>query len=339
MTAQPLTPMKKTGIKPLGAQVHQYDLGNKQMVFVSAATGYRAGGFGDKFDTCGGGTCTDGSTEQYSFLDYEPELTTNYELGYKGTLVDGSLNFSAVAFFTQYEDMHYTNMHPVGQKQLERECADWEPACDIVSAWKTENIGDADIMGLELEFDYIPWENGQITGFYAYLNTEITSYDSYNDDWMCGYREENGAQACADVFVEPGNPLSGRALYDVTGNQLPNSPEHSVGVNYSHYIEMGSYQLMPWVGFRWQDDMYFTPRNIDNKAVSDMQEAYINVNASVKFGPVDDNWYVELYGTNLTDEVVNKLERARCKWWLDVKLIQPTTYVWRSIQLIILMRS
>jgi len=286
----------------------QYDLDAKQMIFVSAATGYRPGGFGDKFDTCGGGTCVNGSTKQYSFLDYDPETTTNYEIGYKGSLLDSKLNLTAVLFLTKYDDMHYTNMHAVGQKILEdgRTCEDWEPACDVVSAWKTENIGNADIKGLELEFDYIPWNNGRLTGFYAWLDTEITSYDTYNDDWFCGYREENGAEGCADVFIDSSKPdLSGRALYDVTGNQLPSSPEHSFGLNYSHYIELDNgYQLVPWIGYRWQDRMYFTPRNLDNSVIGDYQDSYSNVNMTVKFSPIDEGWYVELYGNNLTDEVV-----------------------------------
>lgn len=305
----------------LGAQ---YDLGNKQMIFASVATGYRAGGFGDKADTCGGGQCVDGSTEQYTFLDYDPETTINYEIGYKGSLLDESLNFSAVVFFTQYEDMHFTGQHPIGQKILERECPAHDLSCDIVKSWKTENIGDSTISGLELEFDYIPWESGHISGFYAYLNTEITNYDSYSDSWMCGYRDPEsanylGGEKCADLFVEAGHEFSGRNLKDVTGNQLPNSPEHSIGFNYSHYIEFDQYQLAPWIGLRWQDDMYFTPANIDTKAVNDKQEAYINVNASVKFGPVDDSWYVELYGTNLTDEVVInwKGQGAHGGWMLN----------------------
>ncbi len=284
----------------------QYDFADKQMIFGSVATGYRAGGFGDKFDTCGGGTCADGSTEQFSFLDYDPETTVNYELGYKGSLLDDTLNLTAVFFFTKYQDMHYTDMHPVGQKLLApgQVCPEWDQACDIVQAWKTENIGNADIYGLELEFKYIPWENGDLTGFYAYLGTEITAYDSYSDNWMCGYREENGAPGCAELFVEPGNPLSGRQLYDVTGNQLPNSPEHSLGLNYSHYFDIGEYLLVPWVGARWQDRMYFTPRNLDNPVIGDYQPSYTNIDASLKFSNEAEDWYIELYGNNLTDEVV-----------------------------------
>lgn len=292
----------------------QYDFSHKQMVYASVATGYRAGGFGDKFDVCGGGTCVGGEqdTPQFSFLDYDPETTVNYEFGYKGSLIDDTLNLTAVLFFTQYEDMHYTDMHPVGQKELKngQVCPDWDQACDIVQAWKTENIGDSDIYGLELEFNYIPWDNGHLTGYYAYLGTDIKSYDSYSDNWMCGNRNPDdpdnylGGEACAPLFIEPGNPLSGRQLYDVTGNQLPNSPEHSAGLNYSHYIEMGEYQLIPWVGLRWQDKMYFTPRNLDNRVIGDYQPAYANVDMSVKFSPISEDWYIELYGNNLTDEVV-----------------------------------
>jgi iron complex outermembrane receptor protein len=290
-----------------------YNIDDKQMLFTSVATGYRAGGFGDKFDTCGGGTCVGGETQQFSFLDYEPETTVNYELGYKGSLLDNTLNLTAVLFYTEYEDMHYTDMHPVGQKIVDHECPDWDQACDIVSAWKTENIGNADIMGLEIEFDYIPWENGHVTGFYAYLDTEIVEYDSYNDNWLCGYREENGAAPCADLFIEQGNPLSGRQLYDVTGNQLPHSPEHSAGLNYSHYFEFeNGYQLVPWIGLRWQDKMYFSPRNLDNDVIGDYQESYTNVNASLKFTSTNEDWYIELYGNNLTDEVViNSMSEAQ----------------------------
>jgi iron complex outermembrane receptor protein len=289
----------------LGAQ---YDLGDKQMIFASVATGYRAGGFGDKTDTCGGGTCVGGdpNTPVYSFLDYDPETTTNFEVGYKGSLLEDTLNFTAIAFFTQYEDMHYTGMNNVGNvERADNPACSWDADCNAVEAWTTENIGNSDIMGLELEFDYIPWENGQLTGFYAFLHTEITEYDTYNDNWMCGGREQFGAEPCAPIVNTPETPeFNGRAILDVTGNQLPNSPEHSFGFNYSHYIELGEYQLMPWVGVRWQDKMYFTPRNLDNKVVGDYQDAYTNVNATLKFGPVDESWYVELYGNNLTDEVV-----------------------------------
>ncbi len=285
----------------------QWDFDTKHMVFASVATGYRAGGFGDKTDACGGGTCVGGepNTPQYTFLDYDPETTTNYELGYKGSLLEDTLNLTAVIFFTQYEDMHYTGMNTIGQREKEGNPAcDWDPQCNAVQAWQTENIGDSDIYGLELEFNYIPWDNGHLTGFYAYLGTEITSYDSYDDNWMCGGREKFGAEKCALVNNDPETPeLNGRAIYDVTGNQLPSSPKHSIGFNYSHYIEMEEYQLVPWFGIRWQDKMYFTPRNLDNKVVGDYQSAYTNVNASVKFGPVSEDWYVELYGTNLTDEV------------------------------------
>ena len=283
----------------------QYDPDRDNMFYFTLSTGYRPGGFGDRFDTCGGRECVDGSTEQFSYLDYDPELTTNYEIGYKGSLMDNKLNLSVVYFFTEYEDMHFTDMHAVGQNVPERECPDWNPACDIVNAWKTENIGNADIQGIEMEFDFIPWDNGRVTGFFSWLDSEITEYDTYNDNWICGYRDDFGAEPCADRYLGDDPRLRGRAILDVTGNQLPRTPEYSLGLNLSHYYDLGNgYELSPWLSWRWQDRMYFTPRNLDNPVIGDFQAAYSNWNASLKFAPVDGGWYVELWGTNLTDERV-----------------------------------
>ena len=286
----------------------QYDIDERRMLFTSVATGYRPGGFGDRFDTCGGRPCADpeltDSEERFSYLDYKPERTKNFEVGYKGNHFDQRLNFSAVYFLTKYTDMHFTDMHAVGMNIPAQACPDWNPACEIVNAWKTENIGEADIQGLELEFTVIPWSGGRLSGFAAWLDSEITSYKTYNDNWFCGYRAEFGAEACAPVYLGDDPEIKGRAIYDVTGHSLPRTPKYSVGVNLSHDFEMDGYVITPWLGLSWKDKQYFTPRNLDNKVIGDYQDAYTNVNASVKFAPTDSNWYVELYGTNLSDNIV-----------------------------------
>ncbi|MDC8770462.1 TonB-dependent receptor [Roseateles albus] len=297
----------KSWSKPTYRLGLQYDLNKDQMVFGSAATGYRPGGFGDKFDTCGGGTCVDGGKQKYSFLDYDPETTTNFELGYKGSHWDRKLNFSAVYFNTQYKGMHVTGMNAVGQKKLEpgRVCADWEPACDVVSAWKTENIGDSNIQGLELEFKLLPWAGGNLSGFLAVLDTKVKSYDTYSDEWMCGYRVENKAEPCAPIYLGDDPKKRGRAIRDVTGNQLPYAPKYAFALNYGHDFDVGGgMTLSPFVGMRWQSKMYFTVRNLDNPVIGDYQDAYTNWNASLKLAGASGKWDVELWGNNLSNNIV-----------------------------------
>ncbi|WP_428503448.1 TonB-dependent receptor [Roseateles sp.] len=282
----------------------QYDLNKTDMVFASLATGYRPGGFGDKFDTCGGGECVDGGSKKYSFLDYGPETTKNFELGYKGRHFNNKLELSATYFNTQYKGMHVTGSTAVGQKKLTRVCADWEPACDVVNAWKTENIGDAKIQGLELEFKLLPWAGGNFSGYFAWLDAKVKSYPTYDDSWMCGYRQEFGAAECAPVYLGSDPSKRGRRILDVTGNQLPYAPKTSFALNYSHDIQLGDFSLSPTVGMRHQSRMYFTVRNLDNDKIGDFQKAYTDWNASIRLSPAGDKWNVELWGTNLSNNII-----------------------------------
>jgi len=285
----------------------QYDFDASQMVFASLATGYRPGGFGDKFDTCGGGTCTDGSTQKYSFLEYKPETTRNFELGYKGRHLDNKLEFSAVFFNTDYQNMHATGMNAVGQRKLRagETCPDWNPACDVVTAWKTENIGTALIRGLELEFKLLPWAGGVLSGYASVLDSKVKSYPTFDDNWICGYREEFKAEPCAPLYLGDDPAKRGRAIRDVTGHQLPMAPRYSYALNYAHDLSLASgLVLTPSLGMRWQSRMYFSVRNLDNPVIGDYQKAYTNWNAALKLAASNGKWEAELWGSNLSNRVV-----------------------------------
>lgn len=285
----------------------QYDIDKSTMVFASAATGYRPGGFGDKFDTCGGGTCVDGGTQKYSYLEYNPELTTNFEIGYKGRHFNNKLDLSVVYFHTEYNDMHVTGMNAVGQRKLRAEetCPDWNPACDVVTAWKTENIGNSKIEGLEIEYKARPWVGGSLSGYASVLNSKVLAYPTYDDNWMCGHRQEFGAEACAPLYLGPDASKRGRAIRNVVGNQLPMAPKYSYAINYSHDFELDNgWMLTPSIGMRYQSRMYFSVRNLDNRVLGDYQDAYTNWSAAVKLAGHDDKWNVELWGTNLSNNIV-----------------------------------
>jgi iron complex outermembrane receptor protein len=73
------------------------------MVYASVSTGYKAGGFADKTDSCNYHMCADGKAGVVTFLPYEPETVTNYELGFKGKFLDNTLSLSATAFFMKYK--------------------------------------------------------------------------------------------------------------------------------------------------------------------------------------------------------------------------------------------
>ncbi len=80
------------------------------MVYTALATGYKSGGFGDRTNKCGQTGCVygDNKKEQITYLTYKPETVTNFELGYKGKLLDNRLGLSVVLFAMQYKDMQQT---------------------------------------------------------------------------------------------------------------------------------------------------------------------------------------------------------------------------------------
>ncbi|WP_431259369.1 TonB-dependent receptor [Roseateles chitinivorans] len=274
------------------------------MVYTSLSTGYKAGGFGDKDDRCGGKECVDGPAgPQYTFFPYKPETVTNFELGYKGLMLDKRLSLSATFFYSRYKDMQVTGDFFASKVKQVGPCPDENPTCDIVTKWQTVNVGVVDIPGLELEVDYKPWAGARLGAFFSYINSKMKDYPSFSDSWNCGVRAEMGAPACPDPYTGPIRENAGRQIYDITGNHLPLSPKYSFGVNFSQSFRFGEgWELTPWVNVKWQDKMYFTLRNLDNAHISDGQKAFAKVDASLKLQAPKD-WHAELYVLNATNKM------------------------------------
>jgi iron complex outermembrane receptor protein len=273
------------------------------MVYTSLSTGYKSGGFGDKDDACGGKICVTGPSPQPTFFAYKPETVTNFELGYKGKMLDNRLSLSATFFYSQYKDMQVTGDNFSARVKHDGPCPADTPTCDIIVKWQTVNVGVVDIPGLELEFDYKPWKGARIGGFFSYIKSKMKDYPSFSDSWGCGVRAEFGAVPCPDVYSGDKRELAGRLIYDITGNHLPLAPKYTFGFNFSQNIVLDNdYVLVPWFAVKWQDKMYFTLRNLDNAHISDGQTAFAKVDASLKL-IAPNNWHVEAYVLNMTNKM------------------------------------
>lgn len=283
------------------------------MIYSSIATGYKAGGFNDLNNLCGNVIdpitgkpydCLTGPPgPQYSFLSYRPETMINYELGYKGKLLDKRLSLSATLFFSKYKDMQITGQHTIGQNK--QPCPLETPTCNaVINYYSTKNVGKADISGLELEGEYRLGASGHLAYSYAYLHTAIKAYHTFSDDIACDAREHS-SEPCAPYYPESGKDasLAGLRPYNVIGNHLPLAPRQVINVSYSHDFEFGDYLLTPRISVRWQDKMYFSLRNLKDKHLSDSQAAYTSIDLSVNLAAPDNKWYVEGYVRNLTNTV------------------------------------
>lgn len=118
------------------------------MGFATVSTGYKSGGL-NSVATKGGLT-----VDQRLF---ESEEVTNYELGIKSTLLDGTMIANATLFRTDIENFQDRSFQDV---------------TFIIS-----NAGELRQQGLELDVQYYPMEELFISVGYAYLDSEFLSFD------------------------------------------------------------------------------------------------------------------------------------------------------------------
>ncbi len=145
---------------------------------------------------------------------------------------------------------------------------------------------------MELELDYIPWNNGRLSGYVAWLHARVNNIP-FEDSYYCAERLEYGQKPCAT------GPI------DISGNSLPYAPDWSGTLNLRHRFELSSgFALEPLLSAHWQSKMYTSLNNYDGAHLSDAQAAYWKIDASVKLMPASDSWYLEAYVSNLTDEYV-----------------------------------
>jgi iron complex outermembrane receptor protein len=285
---------------------------NENLFFYGyAATGYKAGGFGDKINVC---DCEGGLTA----FAYDPEETLTFEMGVKARLNDGKLTLIGTIFSTTYDDMQRTTWAIVGESEVSGR---------DIGTLLTTNIAEAQINGAEFEFDWIPWKGGRILGWAAYLDAEITKFPGAEDGWFCFERAYLGLSECAPEDpnqVRPDNTL--RRPTDFTGNTLPWSPEFSLSVTFQHaFIVSDDMILTPSLTANWQSEMFFADNNFDEKPFSSGQDAFSTINASIRLNNSTYGWTTELYVYNLTDELVRNWADPG-PGYMKASFFSPRTY-------------
>lgn len=281
----------------------------RDFLFTSLSTGYKAGGFSDKQNICArglNGNCADMTPgPHYTFLPWKPETLTNFELGYKGRMLDNRLSVSATAFYSRYKDMQMTGAVQMGKIIPTIPCTAANPACDAAVLYGTTNAAEAKISGLELEGKYKPWSGAEINFSASHLHAVVSSYPDYVQTWRdvpCGpFRETYGVPACVR-YTGTDPALIGKFPLNVVGNRLPNAPDNSARVEMSQEFALpNAYLLTPRVSARWQDKMYFSIQNLDNAHVGNSQKAYATYDAALRLTAPSGKWHAELYVNNLSD--------------------------------------
>lgn len=147
---------------------------------------------------------------------------------------------------------------------------------DASSVVTTVNAASARNYGLEAELRAKPVPGLTLELFGTYLNAKYRKFTS-------------------------GDYRQGFAQLDLAGKKLSNAPEFSFRAGANYDIPVGSSgKLNARAEVNWQDRVFFTEFNNADAT----QGAYALVNAGLKFTSANDRWSVDVWGRNLTNELV-----------------------------------
>ncbi len=242
-------------------------VGDDIMVFATASTGYKGQGY----------DISSSFNQQTSDNPVGNEDSLAFELGLKGTFLDGRLQFNPTLFFATYDDFQ------AQQARLVNNLVELGIA----------NVGELETYGVEIDFQAALTENFRVVGGLAFINAEVKEFPGA-DCWV------GQTAGCVEILDSAGMGI-GRSAQDLSGKNLNNSPDFKFTVSAEYLVPLES---LPFTGFfnlsyQWQDDVNFSLL-ADPGAE---QKAYGIANLSVGIIESDTERYtVTLFVNNLFDE-------------------------------------
>jgi len=248
-----------------------YKISDDITTYFTVSEGFRLGG-------ANGLPLCDGSTQVCALpseMSYEPDTTTNIELGFKSTWFNNRLHFNAAIFNVDWQDAQVSAATASGAEII------------------TLNAGEANSKGIELSSRAMLSDTIIIYATYAYAKAELTQDAPY----LFGDKAEQGTALQ--------NHYDGE-----NGDRLPGAPESqfSMGINYE--TEVLDHKLLNVnYGITAQSDVY---TKVGLKADGEVLSGYALSNISAKLS--DDNWSVTLYIDNLFDKYAKTSVRRDKSW-------------------------
>ncbi len=231
--------------------VVEYDAGEDILIYANYSAGFKSGGF-NSFE-----------------LDdaFDPENIDAYELGFKSDLPNGLGRFNVAGFYSEYEDLQLRLPVPTG-------------GVDI------ENVGEAEILGLETELYIQPMDNLAFTFNATVLDTEITE----------------GVLPAIPTNLSPFLIGTSLALVDedVSGNSLTRAPEFQAYIQgeYRYPANFGDVNVS--LTYKYQDEVFFQETAQDQPSYRADEWSEVDVRVSLE--SKDEKWNVAVFGQNIFDD-------------------------------------
>jgi len=228
---------------------YNFDAG---IAYISYTEGFRSGGFNGRATSAGNAG------------PYDPEIVESWEIGFKTTWLDNTLQLNGSIFTTDYQDKQEDVVLPGTD--------------GAVTLTLVQNAAGATMEGFELEAVWLPTAGLTINANIGYLDAE---YDSYT------------------VAGPDGNPVdkSGFLLRKAPELTYAISATHELEIANDVF-------MISNLNYRWRDEYAVNasadggPKHYSTDPL--IQDSYGILDASINFET--EHWRLSLFGKNLTDE-------------------------------------
>ncbi|MFK8020940.1 MAG: TonB-dependent receptor [Pseudomonadales bacterium] len=233
------------------------------MLYGSVSRGFKSGGFDQR------------RLAQGENGEFEEEIATNYELGWKGTWFDRRLLVNGTFYYTEY--------------------ADFQTQAFDGSSVKVTNAGSMESHGLELETMLAVTSNLTVGAAIGYNKAEYT--DFVNAQCTVGFAAEQ-------YYSDPRNNLSpGFAnpgcTADLGGQPVDNTPELTVS-SYLQHSWLPTEELVFVTRLEYNfTDSYHLDQDLDPNLFSDAANI---INLRFTLADAAERWEAALWVRNLLDE-------------------------------------
>ncbi|HKY90324.1 MAG TPA: TonB-dependent receptor [Nevskiaceae bacterium] len=210
--------------------------------------------------------------------EVKPERLTNYELGIKGTLGDGTFRYAAGVFRNDIKNLQVLFI-----------------SVQSGGAVTIENAGKARIKGADLDLLWQPLPEALpglvFTASGAYLKGKYLSYENGS-----GFDPTTGLFFSGNGFVLNGGVLPGR---DFSGNETVRTPKYTgnLGATYSFDALAGTWEI--GASYYYNDGYFFSAANNPRVAQPD----YALINARISYFNEPSGLRLSVFGKNLGDEL------------------------------------
>ena len=224
----------------LGIEFQQTD---DLLWYGNASRGYKAGGYNSR------------ALSGIAPKAYDPEYINSFEAGVKSTLLNNTLILNGAIFYNDYQDIQLLAVLDLGGGNVET---------------VIENAGEATIIGGELEFQWAPTAQFNMSGGVGFLDAE---YDDIGD-----------SASSAGISED---------------NELINAPEVSANLSAEYIFNVGQGDLTMRADMIYRDEQYRDAVNTPEL----MAESYTIWNGRLTYTPPSQQWEVAAFVTNITDEL------------------------------------